>query len=308
MIKELILIINEKVSNIKNIIRDADNRKILLVSFIFIISAALFLYGGEKESDHGIKNESKKGDKEIYDTYKLIWNDEFNNKKLNISKWTAKNQNFSIDSKSNNLVLISEKEFYEGGEWKIYSGLIRSEDKFYFTYGYVEMRAKVIKGNGLLSALWLTGQKEWPPEIDIIEYLGIEPDSLYLTLHCNPNKDSTCEGDDKKDKDRQLGTKYIGKDWSLDYHIYALEWTPEHVRWFIDDVEVYNITTGIPKDPMYIVLNICAHNCGDGWSDRTDETTPNPAEFYIDYVRVYKKVNANETNQNGDMIKIGVGR
>ncbi len=126
--------IKEKLKNIKNIIIDADNRKILLVFFIFIISTALFLYGGEKESDLGTKNESKKEEKENYDTYKLIWNDEFDNKKLNTSKWTAKNQNFSIDSKSNNLILISEKEFYEGGEWKIYSGLIRFEDKFYFTY------------------------------------------------------------------------------------------------------------------------------------------------------------------------------
>lgn len=306
-VRELTLTIKDSASNVKNLItKCVRNTKVFMASFIFIILVASFIiYGEDKGHDQIIRNETKKEEKEIYETYKLIWKDEFNYEKLDTTKWTAKNQNLSFES--DNLVLISEKKFYDNDDWKINSGLIRSKDKFYFTYGYIEMRAKVTKGNGLLSALWLTGQNGWPPEIDIMEYLGVEPDSIYMTLHCNPNEDATCEGVYKSGEDRQLGTKYILGDWSLDYHIYSIEWTPESIIWFIDDVEVYNVTTGVPKDPMYIVLSICAHNCGDGWSERTDKTTPNPAKFYIDYVKVYTKTDISKINKdqiNGEFIKI----
>lgn len=287
IVNNIMVCIKNVGKKIKNTIKYIPNKDAVLVSVIFIILTILLFYGGGKDSE-SLPKDGPKRDDENYETYVLLWNEEFDDKELNTSIWTAKNENFSI--KSGNLILISEKEFYEDNNWKIYSGLIRSKDKFYFTYGYIEIKAKVVKGNGLLSAIWLTGQDRWPPEIDIIEYLGIEPISIYMTLHCNPNGDNTCVGENKSDKDKQSSIKYESDDWSQDYHIYSLEWTPDRVRWFADDIEVYNITTGVPQEPMYIVLSICAHNCGDGWSGRTDDTTPNPANFYIDYVRVYGKV------------------
>lgn len=234
----------------------------------------------------------------------LIWSDEFNSG-LDTGKWSPRTQSSSwnydptkVSVSNGNLVLTAAND---GG---IKYGGILSKGKYYFKYGYVEIRAKVPKGNGLLSGLWLTGQYNWPPEVDILEYLGKEPNALYMTRHCSIYLDSTCSGSNFMGNSwwKYSAKKYIGGDWSSGYHNYGVEWTPAYVRWLVDGIERFRVTTGVPKEPMYITLSQCADNCAGGWSGPVGSTSL-PARMYVDYVRVYQQAQApnilTTTNPNG---------
>jgi beta-glucanase (GH16 family) len=233
------------------------------------------------------------GEKGLTSDYKLVWREEFNGTELNTQKLYPKIGNiyWSYDPKkvsvsNGNLILTAAKE---NGDVK-YGGVL-SKGKYSFMYGYIEIRAKVVKGNGFLSGLWMTGQYNWPPEIDIIEHLGKEPNAIHMNRHCNTNNDATCDGKSFLGRTwwKTKYLKYIGSDWSSGYHTYGMEWTPKYVKWIIDGVERFNITTGVPKEPMWITLSLCADNCAGGWSGPVDSTTILPNKMYVDYVRVYQK-------------------
>ena len=220
----------------------------------------------------------------------LVWSDEFNT--MNSNSWSPRvsSPGWSFDPanvavSNGNLVLSATNQ--NGIKY----GGVLSKGKYNFQYGYIEIRAKVAKGNGIASGMWLAGQYHWPPEVDILEHLGKSPKDIYMTRHCSIYLDSTCDGSSFLGNTwwKYSSKRYTGVDWSLAYHNYGVEWTPSYVRWLVDGVELYRVTTGVPKEPMYITLAICA-NCNGGWSGYIDGTTPLPARTYFDYVRVYQRL------------------
>ena len=77
-------------------------------------------------------------------------------------------------------------------------------------------------------------------------------------------------------------------DASKGYHIYAVDWQPEKVSWYVDGIEVWSFSDhDIPSTPLWMVLNTAV---GGKWSGMPDETTVFPQEFIVDYVRVYEKL------------------
>jgi len=110
-----------------------------------------------------------------------------------------------------------------------------------------------------------------------------------MTRHCSTSFDSTFSGV-TVDVAWKQSYKVIYPDiiWANAYHNYALEWTPSYVRWLIDGRERFRVTSGIPKDPMWITLSLCGDNCADGWSGPIDSSLL-PGRIYIDSVRVCKK-------------------
>ena len=156
-------------------------------------------------------------------------------------------------------------------------GLVTSHDKFDFTHGYVEIRAKYPGGKGLWPCLWLMPQGHgWPPEFDIAEYYAGKRTMHHGLAHGGLY-------DSKWDSLWDSET-----DFESDWHIYALEWTRGRAVWSIDGVVRKTIAADyVPDKAMYLVLSNGVSSAV-GPSGEPDETTVFPNSFRIDYVRVYQ--------------------
>jgi beta-glucanase (GH16 family) len=155
------------------------------------------------------------------------------------------------------------------------SGLLTSKKSFAQQYGVFEIRAKIPKGKGLWPAFWLLpANGGWPPEIDILEILGDNPQKLYVSWHSSVGGKHSSE------------TKAIDvPDTSEKFHTYSIGWTKDAIEWFFDDIEIASKPT--PQDfhqPMYMLLNLAV---GGGWPGVPDVNTQFPAKYTIDWVRAY---------------------
>jgi beta-glucanase (GH16 family) len=246
--------------------------------------------------------------------WKLVWQDEFNGTKLDADRW---NVLLREQSKHNELQYYLPDEVYVGqgilhirsrersyGSMKYTSGRLDTKGKFAPIYGRFEIRAKLPVGKGLWPAYWLYPQnrnwqmeytmskavaegnerlipeeRPWYSEIDIMEFLGHEPNVLYGTLHYY-----TFDG-----KKMSTSGKWSGDvDYSRDFHLYVLEWEPDSIRWYIDGHLIHSTTVGIPHTPHYLILNTAV---GGSWPGNPDSTTVFPQLHDIDYVRVYQRNN-----------------
>lgn len=244
--------------------------------------------------------------------WQLVWQDEFNGKSLDTSRW---NVLIRETSKHGELQYYVPDEVYlENGYLKIRSrvrkygsmeytsGRLDTDGKFAPVYGRFEIRAKLPGGQGLWPAHWLYPQERdwimektmedavsagkerlipeerpWYTEIDIMEFLGHEPTVLYGTIHY-----CAFDGTRRSSSGTWRGTV----DYTKDFHIYALEWEPDSIRWYIDGNLIHATTNGIPHKPHYIILNTAI---GGSWPGNPDSTTVFPQYHDIDYVRVYSK-------------------
>ena len=162
------------------------------------------------------------------------------------------------------------------------SGLISSQASFVQEYGYFEIRARVPAGEGLWPAFWLLpAREEWPPEIDVFEILGHRPDKVYMTVHYR----------DAEGAHRYIAHRFYGPDFSQGYHTFAVAWDPTGIVWYVDGVERHRVeqAEAIPSGPFYVIANLAV---GGPWPGNPDETTPFPAFFDVDHIRVYRKTQA----------------
>jgi beta-glucanase (GH16 family) len=162
------------------------------------------------------------------------------------------------------------------GRTKYTSGIIATFDRFYFQFGYVEVRAKVPKGQGLWPALWLLAQSGSAEEIDIMEVLGGTPGTVHTTIHYQ-------QPDGKKVVN---GHETQGPDFSEGFHTYAVDWQWDKIIWYIDGNEVFRVSDHVSQEPMYLIANLAV---GGDWPGYPDRTTQFPAEFVIDYIRVFSR-------------------
>jgi beta-glucanase (GH16 family) len=246
--------------------------------------------------------------------WKLVWQDEFNEPKLSLHKWNALTREHSKHTElqfyvpddayieNDCLRLRSRKRDY--GTQHYTSGRVDTRGKFAPIYGRFEVRAKLPRGKGMWPAHWLYPQdrnwamerlmaetvaagnerlipeeRPWYSEIDIMEFLGHEPGVLYGTLHYH-----TFDGQKKSTS----GTWKSDTDYTADFHLYALEWEPNEIRWYIDGELIHSTHEGIPHTPHYLILNTAV---GGAWPGNPDETTAFPQYHDIDYVRVYEREN-----------------
>lgn len=215
--------------------------------------------------------------------------EEFTGTALNTAKWsktypwglrnnsgTGEVQYYADNafSLSNGILNIkAEKKATQGYPYT--SGIICSYGKFSQQYGYFEMRAKFPKGKGLWPAFWLLPNSlTWPPEIDIMEFLGNQPTATFMTLHYNSSTG-------------QYGSSsnyYVGPDFTKDYHTFGVDWRPNSITWYVDDVQRYQVTKNVPAGKFYIIANLAV---GGNWPGLPDSTTPFPSYMNIDYIRAY---------------------
>jgi beta-glucanase (GH16 family) len=232
--------------------------------------------------------------------WKLVFSDEFEGDTLDTSKWGTTMEfigthgqryhnesylSYTVDEeavvKDGNLHLRTDRRTVEGAEapgmFEYTQGFITSHDKFSFTHGYVEIRAKYPSGNGLWPCLWLMPQGTgWPPEFDIAEYYGGKRTMHHGLAH---GEWRAAKWDSTWDKTT---------DFESDFHVFSLEWTTGKAVWAVDGVPCKTITAEyVPNVPMYVIMS---NGVGSafGPSGVPDEKTVFPNSFEIDYVRVYQ--------------------
>jgi beta-glucanase (GH16 family) len=159
-----------------------------------------------------------------------------------------------------------------------------------WTYGYIEVRAKLPAGTGTWPAIWMMPSRDvyggWPNsgEIDIMEYVGFDPDKIYASAHTE--KYNVMSG-----SQRTLGSPVSGV--CEDFHVYAIEWSPKGIFWYVDDKPFYsflNENTGSDRwpfdQPFYLILNVAI---GGSWGGMNGvDPALNRADMIVDYVRVYQ--------------------
>lgn len=239
---------------------------------------------------------------------KLVWSEEFDyegkvNPKIwsydtagNAYGWGNNEQQFYTANKPSNA-------FVSNGTLKIVAQLDTLGDKKYtsarlvtknnkdFKYGRIEIRAKLPKGKGIWPAIWMLGsnidEKGWPlcGEIDIMEHVGYEPDSIYATIHSDKYNHL---------KNTQKMKSIFIEDPYDSFHVYTVDWSPERMDFYVDDVLYNSIikeeNSTIEEWPFdsefYLLLNVAV---GGNWGGKYGvDDSIFPATMEVDYVRLYQ--------------------
>jgi len=190
------------------------------------------------------------------------------------------------------------------------SGAISTYDKFSQKYGYFEARIKIPAHVGTFPAFWLHHQRResentQKTEIDILENLGHNPHYVYNAAHYFTGVSEKNGGKAHSIKPSPQGQIHTGTIYSDDYHVYAVEWKPGHIRYLIDGQQVSEVKNkAFNHEELYVIMNLAVggiwtnmrSNAG-GTGRSADNRFPtrrdinewkNPA-LEIDWVRVYKK-------------------
>lgn len=237
--------------------------------------------------------------------WSLIWADEFDYTGLPDSEkwvydvggdgWGNNELQYYTNSREENarvedgkLIIEARKESYIGSDYT--SARLLTRGKGDWLYGRVEVRAKLPGGRGAWPAIWMLPTNweygGWPAsgEIDIMEYVGYEPDTVHFTVHTDAFNHSI---------NTQVGSSTILNDPESNFYTYAIEWFPDRIDFFVDDelqftFENQNKTfSEWPFDKAFhLILNIAI---GGNWGgvEGVDETLF-PKTMEVDFVRVYK--------------------
>ena len=217
-----------------------------------------------------------------------IFDDEFNGTSLDTTKWNIESQDpggsrsccslhqstyftpQDVSVGNGNLVLETEKRNYNGYNYT--TGMIQTQNLFAFQYGRIDIRAKLPGTQGIWPGFWMLPPNEAIPafEIDIMELLGQDPHTVYMTNHWGSN---------------QQQCWYTGPDFTAAYHVFSVVWQPGSLTWFIDGIQRCHLTQGVANTSMYILLDTWI---GGKWGGPPSSTTVFPAYCSIDYVRVYQ--------------------
>ena len=199
--------------------------------------------------------------------------------------YTNRTENITVQNGV--LIITAKKESYEGASYT--SAKILTKGKFEQAYGRFEARIRLPYGQGMWPAFWLLGgnidEVKWPNcgEIDIMENRGQEPTLTHGTLH-GPGYSAG-----------QAITKaydLVNDRLDTDFHVFGIEWGPEYINFYIDDVLYNQITpadvTGewVFDQPFYIIINLAV---GGSFVGPPNNETSFPQTMLVDYVRVYKK-------------------
>jgi hypothetical protein len=150
-------------------------------------------------------------------------------------------------------------------------------------YGYFELRAKGIHTGGNLAALWLIGYEDTPEksaEITMFEIVGSRTNATSSTIGYGVRQWA----------DPTMKNEFYEEPFPIDaarYHIYAIDWTPTHIDFYLDNQKIKTIYQS-PAYPMQFMLNLYEFRYDTPFAGHYDPTVPYPKEFVIDYFRAYQ--------------------
>lgn len=255
------------------------------------------------------------------ENWQLVWSDEFDGDALDMTKWsyniwparkvndedqayTDREKNIRVENGI--LVIEAHKEDYEGAEYT--SGRIHTEGKGDFLYGRFEIRAKLPLGQGTWPAIWMlpsdpfeyattceSGEdwqgsqtcNAWPNsgEIDIMEHVGYQMGHVHGTVHNEAYYWLKWE---------QRKGRILLDDVDTAFHVYALEWSPDRINMFVDDVHYFTYMNegdgwqAWPYDhPYNLILNVAVGGAWGRAGGPIDDSVF-PQRMLVDYVRVYE--------------------
>ena len=246
----------------------------------------------------------------------LVWSDEFNGadgSPPDSSKWTYDqggkgwgnselecytNRLQNAQIKGGNLVVTAQQESApfacsDGATNNYTSARLKTQGLFTQAYGRFEASIKIPKGQGMWPAFWMLGNNVttagWPGcgEIDIMENIGKEPGTVHGSLHGPSTTSRTSDA-------TAPFSLPAGQNFADAFHLYAVEWEPSVVRFYVDSNLYATFTqsqwpsggTWVFDHPFFIILNVAV---GGSWPGSPDSATQFPQQMLVDYVRVYSK-------------------
>ncbi len=239
----------------------------------------------------------------------LVWSDEFDGDAIDPTNWTydiggwgwgnGEAQYYTDrpeNARTQNGLLVVElrQEKFEDSYYTSARLLTRGLREF--QYGRIEARLKVPKGAGTWPAFWMLGStfeqdapdpaNQWPNigEIDIMEYVGREPDLVIGTIH-GPGYAGAGGRSKWNRQEFEIGD---------DFHTFAVDWDVDGIRWFFDDEMYFEIgpenlngREWVFDQPFFIILNLALGGTLGGQIALDLEF---PIQYYVDYVRVYQQL------------------
>ena len=240
--------------------------------------------------------------------YRLVWHDEFNEGATLGSDWTHEVkgpgwvnnelQTYVNGSVGNKRVteLVDGKlniNCFKGSDGKIYSGRVYGKVNEGWLYGYFEARIQLPKGKGTWPAFWMMpvnnnfSTNPWPGcgEIDIMEEVGVDANIVSSSIHTQAYNHTI---NTQKTASRNISTA------ESEFHVYACEWTPNYLKFFVDGTELMTFTnegTGKSVWPFtyafYPILNLAWGGDWGGYKGVDEKALP--ITLKVDYVRVFQK-------------------
>lgn len=211
----------------------------------------------------------------------------------NGSWWNNEKQHYTdrLDNaivSNGTLKIIAKKESYTSSGVTLDYTSARLNSKFSFTYGRIDVKAKLPKGQGTWPAIWMLGNTVytvgWPQcgEIDIMEHWGHNPTNVSSSIHTEACYFRNCTTSG-------IGNTVIG-DFNTKFHVYSAEWTKDEIRFYLDDTSLYNYKPDVKTaqnwpftENQFIILNVAM---GGSWFNIAPDFKESAME--IDYVRVYQ--------------------
>ncbi|TVR60622.1 MAG: glycoside hydrolase family 16 protein [Gemmatimonadales bacterium] len=243
-------------------------------------------------------------------SWTLVWSDEFDGSELDPEKWSVQVgdgcaegicgwgnnelQWYQADNieVSGGFLTITAREERVGGQ-SYTSARIRTKGKGDWTYGRIDVRARLPTGQGLWPAIWMLPSDDrygtWAAggEIDIMELVGHQPDRVYGTLHYGGEWPDNVYS----------GAPYVltSGTFADRFHTFTVEWEEGEIRWYVDGRHYQTQTqwhsTGGPfpapfDQPFHLLLNVAV---GGNWPGNPDARTTFPQSMVVEYVRVYSR-------------------
>ncbi len=163
--------------------------------------------------------------------------------------------------------------------------------RFPFTYGYIETRMKFPAQQGFFSAVWMLPTNtsySYDTEIDIVEILGDDPSTIFMTYHYN-NRTQAHHVNNGKGNNGACDVK----DYSTDFHTYGLDWQVGHIGWYIDGVKCGQFDGSqrtIEDGDMQLIIDLMVdHQWQRNWGVLLQDSTAT-AEMELDYVRIFEQM------------------
>lgn len=231
----------------------------------------------------------------------LVWSDEFDGRGLpDPAKWDYEvgrvrnnEAQYYTKARSENarlmggrLIIEARKEPFEGAEYT--SASLVTLGRFAFQYGRVEVAARLPKALGTWPAIWMMGEDRtvvgWPRcgEIDIMEHVAHNPTQIHATVH------QAKDGGGFWSKGGTMKLPTYGDR----FHVYAMEWSKEELKFFVDDQPYFTFPYEGPSKwtfdrRMYLLINLAI---GGAWGGQKGiDAGAFPQRYEIDYVRVYQR-------------------
>lgn len=250
---------------------------------LLIIISLVTIFSCEKKEQENIVFFEDFNTENLNETH---WNYELGNGCPNLCGWGNNERQYytkeNVSIKDGNLVITATKD-----STKYYSGRITTKDKVEFTYGTVEVKAKLPLGHGLWPAIWMLGsdieEVGWPAcgEIDIMEYVGKTPHQIHTTLHTPSSFGQSINTNVETLENIEEG-----------FHVYKTNWSKDVIQFYIDNQLVYTFS---PKEkneknypfnkPFFVILNMAI---GGSFGGPDVDDSIFPQQFIIDYIKIYQ--------------------